>query len=593
MGLFNAIKSQVDIMTVISEYVTLKRTGSYYKGPCPFHRERTPSFTVTPTKEIFYCFSCHRGGDAITFITFAEQCSPREAANHLIEHYHLTISSEYQHELKAPTDARQRHTMLCTIVAQWCHEQLTSHRSASQYLANRGITTTSIKRFELGYMPAGERSRKQLLSHLATEGFLAQDLEKIRFILTGKKGFYSPFENRIIFPIRDHLGRTCGFGGRIFEPGDQRPKYYNSHDHAYFSKGSLLFGFDLARRHVQATECLYVVEGYTDCIAMTQAHMPNTVATLGTACTAEHLTLISRHTTGVCIIYDGDAAGISATLRLGKLCWEHSIDLSVIKLPTGYDPDSYLAQFQSFTAIPTQDIISLYIHSLQEILVNAPLAHKLQKIRELLITINEISDPLKQTILLQKAADKCGIPYATLTREAQYIQSNTKQQTLSPPVAITTQNTPQVKSQKENTVFATSVFYAILNFNEQVLTDDEVVVHALLGDRLGAIFIKSQVYKGSHAEYIFSSFFSELTAEEQGIVQHIMAIQESPSNTHSTRYTLVNVIAQVYRRHWKKTVQDFKKALLAAQKTNDTAGIAAIIEHFQSLKHAMHAKGLL
>ena len=159
-----------------------------------------------------------------------------------------------------------------------------------------------------------------------------------------KNALYSPFEDRIMFPITDNLGRFCGFGGRTFMPQDERPKYYNSKENNFFTKGSLIFGLNVAKRDIQHKEIVFVVEGYMDCIAMAQHGYTNTVATLGTACTLEHLKQLSRYASYVYVLYDGDAAGQSAILRLTELCWNVNMDLKVIRLPRQEDPASFLAK---------------------------------------------------------------------------------------------------------------------------------------------------------------------------------------------------------------------------------------------------------
>jgi len=310
MNLFGYIKGKIAILDVIGTYTTLKKAGLYWKGTCPFHHEKTASFTVSPHREIFYCFGCHAGGDAITFIAKAENCSPMEAIKLLVDRYGLTLPDN----LVTDTDSsslqdKKRYYELCQQVAHWCASNLAKSPVALSYLLERGMDKTTIEKFNIGYFPGGLLSIKNLIASMQKQNILATDLIEAHIITPGKSVLYSPFEERILFPIKDHLGRFCGFGGRIFKPQDDRAKYYNSRENDYFNKGSLLFGLDVAKASIQQEGSVFLVEGYTDCIAMAKHGFINTVATLGTACTIEHLKILSRYAHTLLIVYDADRAG--------------------------------------------------------------------------------------------------------------------------------------------------------------------------------------------------------------------------------------------------------------------------------------------
>jgi DNA primase len=214
----------------------------------------------------------------------------------------------------------------------------------------------------------------------------------------GKSAFFSPFEERIIFPICDHLGRYCGFGGRIFKEHDARAKYYNSKESAHFIKGSLLFGLEQAKKEMQKSGTVFLVEGYTDCITMAQYGYTNTLATLGTACTLEHLSALARYVQRVFVIFDGDKAGNDAIIRLTKLCWQVDMELYVICLPSGDDPASFLSKQNSLEPFiqQAQDIFLFFIKTLGEGFTNQPLANKLARIRQLLPSLAIFNSRISQ-----------------------------------------------------------------------------------------------------------------------------------------------------------------------------------------------------
>ena len=407
MNIFNIIKSRISILQIVNDYTTLKRAGAYWKGTCPFHHERTASFTVTPHREIFYCFGCHEGGDVIAFIARAENCTQIEAARYIAENYQIELPEEASWgQTEQQTSEKRRYYELCELVANWCEASLAKDAPALAYVKSRSISEAIKKKFKIGYFPAGQPAIKQLLQVAKKENFLAGDLINARIILEGKHGLYSPFEDRIIFPIKEHMGNICGFGGRVFQPEDARAKYYNSHDHLFFNKGSLLFGFDQAKKQIQTNNSVFLVEGYIDCIAMVQAGYIHSVATLGTACSTEHLNTLSRYAQSLYIVYDGDAAGKKAIVRLSELCWSTNMELFIISLPEKEDPASYLNKGLSMPDLVAQakDIFSWYMDHMLQQFSQKHLPERVAAIKELLVIVAKVPDPLKRDLLLQQAA---------------------------------------------------------------------------------------------------------------------------------------------------------------------------------------------
>lgn len=412
MNIFSYIKSKIQIMDVVSEYTSLKRAGNYWKGQCPFHNEKTASFTVSPHKEIFYCFGCHAGGDVIAFISKIENFSQIEAARHLAKTYNIELPDELTKEIAGQKHEKEKYFMLCEEVANWCHNQLMINEQALKYMQKRGFNKNIIESYNLGYFPPTYLSVRALINHLNKFSLMQSDLIEAKIIAEGKKATFSPFEDRIIFPIKDIIGRYCGFGGRIFKEFDQRPKYYNSHETPYFAKGSLLFGFDAAKKALSKCDHIFIVEGYTDCITMAQYGFKNTVATLGTACTQEHLKILSRYVNYVYVLYDGDNAGQNAIMRLTELCWQVSIELKVITLPETEDPASFLQNGGNLNELIDQarDIFMFFIENTCKDFLSKPLAEKLKLANEIIKTIEKIQDPIKRDILMQKASNIMQIP---------------------------------------------------------------------------------------------------------------------------------------------------------------------------------------
>jgi len=418
MSVFNLIKSRVSIFDVVNEYTTLRKAGNYWKSRCPFHHEKTASFSVSPHKDIFYCFGCHAGGDVITFISKIENCNQHEAVEFLAERYGIELPKNSE-RTEQSAQQKKLHFDICKVVAEWCHTHLKKQPKVLNYLKKRNIDESVIDEYAIGYFPGGLNAIKQLLDMAQKHNILADDLIATYIISRGKTVLFSPFEDRIIFPIRDHLGRFCAFGGRTFKPEDTRAKYYNSRETDFFHKGSLLYGLDTAKKAIQEKQAVFLVEGYTDCIAMAQAGYTNTVATLGTACTLNHLKLLSRYAPYLYLLYDNDAAGEKAILRLTQLCWQANMELKVVHLPAGQDPASFLEAQNDLDARieSAQDIFAFFIERLGSGYSVAPLSSKVSKIRQIIEIISLISDPLKQDILIHTASQTFGLPFESVKEE--------------------------------------------------------------------------------------------------------------------------------------------------------------------------------
>ncbi|HXW86213.1 MAG TPA: DNA primase, partial [Candidatus Bathyarchaeia archaeon] len=312
--IFTYIKSHVSILDIAQEYISLKKGGLYWKSCCPFHDEKTASFTISPHKDMFYCFGCHAHGDGIAFVAKIENCSPFQAAQIVVARFGIQLPENMSLSSADAQEKEKVYYEVCKQIAFWCNTQLKKSNDAKKYLQVRGCSDESIAQFLVGYFPTGARAIQTLFKDMQKHHLLPHDIMESHIVQESKTMLYSPFEDRIIFPIKDHVGRFCGFGGRVFREQDTRSKYYNSRENEHFNKGSLLFGLDGAKKAMQEKGTAFFVEGYTDCIAMAQAGYANTVATLGTACTIEHLKQIARYTHTLYIMYDSDKAGIQAVL---------------------------------------------------------------------------------------------------------------------------------------------------------------------------------------------------------------------------------------------------------------------------------------
>ena len=581
MNLFSYLKTRIAILDVVSEYATLKKAGLYWKGQCPFHAEKTASFTVSPHKEIFYCFGCHVGGDVIAFIARKEQCSQIEAAKHLIERYQIELPSTLANDLGSSSSDDKRYYQICQVVAQWCHTQLLKSADAFSYCSKRNITKKSIIDFNLGYFPGGLAHVKRFTNDMAKENILVDDLLEAHILSKGKNILFSPFEERIIFPITDHLGRFCGFGGRIFKPNDTRPKYYNSHENEHFAKGHLLFGLDKAKKDIQQSGSVFLVEGYTDCIMMVQYGYANTVATLGTACTVDHLTALSRYAQQLYVLYDGDNAGQQAILRIGQLCWQASIDLKVIRLESTDDPASFLTKSLSLEPYIAQakDIFAFFIETLGADFSKQPLAGKLQVTRKILEMIQKLDEPLKQDILLQNASKHLEIPFESLKKELRRLNGTSSPVKLPASIGLT----PLQQAKTEGgaiTTLENKIFFSIMNNIQLINKDNEEFLITYLPHPLCDILKKLQEERKKASTLGFIQFFEMLDHNDQQLVSK--TILENQEDVRASLFE--QLLTQLQKKHWKLIVNNIKIKLEAAKKIGNDAEVALLVRNFTDLQ---------
>ena len=333
------VRQKNDIVDVVSQYVKLTRKGSSYFGLCPFHNEKTPSFSVTPGKQMYYCFGCGAGGNVFNFIMEYENYTFGEALKHLADRAGVELPRiEYSREVREKAQERAELLEINKQAAQYFYYQLRTEKGAQgyQYLAGRGLSEETMRRFGLGY---SDKFGGGLYQFLKSKGYSDERLrESGLFNVDERHGMYDKFWNRVIFPIMDVNNRVIGFGGRVM--GDGKPKYLNSPETKIFDKSRNLYGLNVAR--TTRRKYLILCEGYMDVISMHQAGFTNAVASLGTALTSGHASLLKRYTQEVLLLYDSDEAGVRAALRAIPILREAGVNSRVVNLRPYKDPDEFI-----------------------------------------------------------------------------------------------------------------------------------------------------------------------------------------------------------------------------------------------------------
>lgn len=369
--LLHKIKEAVNIVDIVGEHVVLRKSGANYTGLCPFHSERSPSFSVSENKQLYHCYGCKKGGDLISFVSEIHGLDFIEAVEELAERARIPLprgwgddgaagpGNEDPQAKKRREEARQKLQTafrLNRFVAAFYHQQLSSNPEALRYFRKRGVNEDLIRSFYLGAAPASWDSLAGFLSAKKAPLPLAVDLGLIRPSTKGSSsstGYFDLFRNRVMFPILDLRGRVAGFGGRLPPDSDEKPKYLNSPDSLTFQKGKLAFGLYQAQKHIRETGVVILVEGYFDVLALHAAGFSNAVACGGTALTVDHLNLFRRFADKVILLFDGDKAGIAATERAMELGLEQGMILNGAVMPADLDPDEVL--FNPETGEPASD----------------------------------------------------------------------------------------------------------------------------------------------------------------------------------------------------------------------------------------------
>ena len=359
------IKNRLDIIDVVGEFVKLKKRGSNYLGNCPFHNEKTPSFTVSPAKELYKCFGCGKSGNTITFVMEHEKLSYVEALRWLATRYNIEIEeTQVSEEQKQQFLVADSLYIINSFAAKFFTEQLFDTEDgqaiAMSYLKERGFREEVIKKFQIGYNP---QSRDTLTKALIANQFNKELLPKTGLVtVRNETELVDNYRGRIIFPIHGNTGKIIGFGARVIGKADKAPKYINTPENDIYVKSKILYGSYFARVAIdKADECL-LVEGYTDVVSLHQAGIENVVASGGTSLTIDQLRLVKKYTNNLTIIYDGDNAGIKAALRGLDMALEEGLNVKLVLIPDKEDPDSYVnkvgaAGFKDFIAANKKDFI--------------------------------------------------------------------------------------------------------------------------------------------------------------------------------------------------------------------------------------------
>jgi len=418
---------------VIGEYVTLKKSGANYKGLSPFSQERTPSFMVSPVKQIWKDFSSGKGGNVIAFLMEHEHFTYPEAIRYLAKKYNIEIEeTEETPEEKQIKDTKESMFLVAQYAAGFFEKNLWETELGKSigltYFKERGFKDETIKKFALGYSP---ESYDALSKQAQKEGYKLDFLEKTGLVIVNEDRQIDRFRGRVLFPIRSMSGRVQGFGGRILSQNAKTAKYLNSPESEIYNKSKVLYGIYESKQSIAQNDVCYLVEGYTDVIQMHQSGITNVVSSSGTALTVDQIRMINRLTSNIVVLFDGDAAGLRASLRGIDLILEQGMNVRVCTFPEGDDPDSFAQsrsteEINDFLGEASKDFIQFKASLLSDEGKNDPI-RKAETIREIVESIHKIPDPIKQEIYIQNCAEIMEISEDALFSALAQINQKNKQ----------------------------------------------------------------------------------------------------------------------------------------------------------------------
>jgi len=505
------ILDAAQIVDVVQEFVPLKKRGVNYLGLCPFHNEKTPSFTVSPSKEIYKCFGCGKVGNSVNFIMEHEHLSYPEALKFLARKYHIEIvEKEMTREEQDRQNERESLLVITSYASRLFAENLFSTEEGISvglaYFRERGFRHETLKKFEVGYSP----EKRDAFSQQAIEAGYRKDLlAKTGLSIQHEDRLFDRFSGRVMFPIHSLSGQVLGFGGRILRSDLKTAKYLNSPESEIYHKSKILYGIFQARKAIMDEDKCFLVEGYTDVMSLHEANIENVVASSGTSLTQEQVRLIKRFTQNITILYDGDPAGIKASLRGIDLVLEEGMNVRIVLLPDGEDPDSYSKklsndEFTKYLEEHETDFIRFKTQMLLAESRNDPIK-KASLIREIVKSIAVIPETIARTVYIKECSTVMEVPEQVLYHEVNKLRQQKNFQDRNkypgpedlpamPPPAVIPVRQESGTYYSEEAIIRLLLKYGSVEFERKISTEDgkeeiatvsDYIVREITSDELG------------------------------------------------------------------------------------------------------------
>jgi DNA primase len=553
--LIEKIQRTSDIVDVVSEYVQLKKQGRNYFGLCPFHGEKSPSFSVSADKQIFHCFGCGAGGNVFSFLMQHEGYAFIEAAQHLADKANIEMPSLTPVDQVQQSVSKDAEKMIEAheLLKKFYHHLLVNTKEGQQaldYLLNRGFTKEIIDTFEIGY---ALDSWDFITKFLVKRGFDGSLMEEAGLLVKKNNSdeYFDRFRNRIMFPIADHNGMTIAFSGRVL--GDEKPKYLNSPETKIFNKSKLLYNFHRARVHIRKNQQAILFEGFADVISSTRSGVQNAIATMGTSLTDEQAKIIRRNVSEIIICYDSDSAGIEATIRASKILKDAGCKIKVAMIPDGLDPDDYIKKFGSekFKNDVIGASVSLMTFKMSYYRRGKNLQNegeRLQYVENVILELSKLESAVEKEIYLKQISRDFDLSMEVLKDQLHQKEQQIKPQKASPQKSLDQQHRKRAPIQSKRLLPAFHTAERMLighmlrskDFAEKVL--ERLGLQFNIEEHKAIVTYLYGFYEEGNEENV-SSFLSRLPSPE---LQHIVSnIAMITLNTEVSEQELSDYIKQV------------------------------------------------
>jgi len=585
------IKERLNIIEVIQEYVPLKKLGNSYKARCPFHNEKTPSFTASEEKQFFHCFGCSKGGDVFTFVQEIEGVEFVEALRMLAKKANVELTPVNREE-------HNERTRLLDCLDQAARFYQTVFASSEgergrAYVAGRGLDAETIATFQVGYSPdAWDR----LLQHLRAAGFTDTEMERAGLILRSAKtgGYYDRFRSRVMFPIYNTHGNVIGFGGRTLKSDEKEAKYINSPQTELYNKSAVLYGLHVAKKFIQKMDVAVVVEGYMDVATAHQAKFRNVIAASGTALTHDQIRLLKRLTQNVILSFDSDSAGLNAAWRGMQVAITEGMNIKVLVLPSGKDPDELIRKDpQAFrqAAIDAKPFMEYAFDVVLNPLDLSNVAHKKKAAKELLPMIALFPSPIEKTYYIQQLAKLLGVT-AEILQQTIATMKKPGQTTKPANTVAVTAKTGQKKTRAES---LSDRLIALLAVYPQ---DFGIVVDRMKDDLLAGDTPR-RLYKLFEQSYNQSGHLSiaEVQFPDSELQSHWHASQLTGEELYSDKtkeqkqHELLTLLESLDRYRIQQRLHRVQQQLTMAERQLDTNAIEQLTREFHELTAILRTLG--
>jgi len=592
-----AVLSKTNIVDVVSKHVHLTKQGKYLKGLCPFHSEKTPSFTVTPEKQIFHCYGCGKGGSAIKFVMEIEGVSFQEAVRQLAEEADVPVLWEDRQDEQDEQAAEKKQLLEAhEIAAKWFHYILMNTeqgRPALEYLRSRGFSDKLINAFQIGYAP---QMRDALTQFLDKREFSLPLMEQGGLVAMHeeRKQYYDRFRDRVMFPLHDGTGRIIAFAGRAL--GDLQPKYLNTPESIIFHKSRLLYHFHQAKSEIRKTGQIVLFEGYVDVIKAWEAGVQNGVASMGTALTEEHVKLIKRHATRVVICYDGDDAGINAAYKSLSMLEKAGLSVNVAVIPDRMDPDEYISRHggERFRSEIIQGAVSAIRFRLDYLRRGYRLNTedgKLKYIRAALRIIASLRSPVEREYYLKDLASEYQVSLESLKQElAQRIEASQKLEQSGDNIGKPWNNGMNDRREVITRPALRPAYYnAERNLLAAMLQDAGIA--SLVQERLGAEFnveahaaLAAYIYRyyNDHDTLELSTFLAMLQDDELERLVSSLSMEDIAAVMNER--ALEDHIRQIRKAPMQLAIEQKKEELHRAERSGDVQAAVKIAGEIMTLE---------